>query len=377
MARWRGVCLVLVVLGFAGGAAGGTRLMTDDLPSTHPAKQYKFTKAEDGSEWAVTPWGRLGVAELKTAPFPDDSRTSGFVTKRGVIPYEGHYDDSRVAFAVPEPLARATQSSAGVAKLPLPEIDLIVHFHGHGNECLNAMEQFRLGEQLAASTKQAVLVIPQGPKYAADSGGGKLEKDGAFAAFVREVLEVLKRNNMGATQETELRFIIVSGHSGAYRVIAKILDHGGEWDRIREVWLFDAAYGFFDELALPATAPSRYPKRLRSIFTDHLAPENAEIMGRIFLAGRKPAIVSDDTLTTRGTWLTELQRRKGVDDWAQPETDALDAILEKEPVLFIYTHMGHNELIYERRYFERFARQSPNLSRMFLPAAPREKTPEQ
>lgn len=369
MRRWGGLCLAVGIMAFAGAAGGGTGLMTDDLPSTHPAKKYKFTKADDGSEWAVTTWGRLGVAQLKTAPFPDDSRTSGFLSKRGLIPYEGHYDDSRVAFAVPERLARATENPTAAVSPLLKQLDIIVHFHGHGNECLNAVEQFRLGEQLAASNKHAVLVIPQGPKYAADSGGGKLEKDGAFAAFVEEVLEVLKRNKMGATQETELRSIIVSGHSGAYRVIAKILDHGGEWDRIREVWLFDAAYAFFDELALPATAPSRNPKRLRSIFTDHLAPENAEIMGRIFLAGTKPAIVSDDTLTTRGTWLTELQRRKAVDEWAKPETDALDALLEKEPVLFIYTHMGHSELIYERRYFERFARSSPYLGTLLVPAA--------
>lgn len=356
--------------------------MTDELPTTHPAKKYDFIVAEDGSEWAETPWGRLGVVRLATAPFPDDSRTSGFVSKRGVFPYEGHYDDNRVAIAVPKQVLERVSSrkeivrSNGESGSSLSQIDLIVHFHGHLNECLRVVEEFHLGEQLANSGQLAILVVPQGPKYAPDSGGGKLEKEGAFAAFVSEVRDVIRRNKLCGSKNVDIRQIILSGHSGAYRVMAKILDHGGEWDRIAEVWLFDAAYGFFDELALPGTFPENTKKkRLRSIFTDHLATENVQIMSRLCLAGEKPMLVYDDDLTTAGTYLTELQRRQGSNRWAKQGTDGLDEILRSEPYLFIYTSLGHNELLYQRRYFERFARTSPTLGRDLVPAGAGELSP--
>ncbi|MGC8841939.1 MAG: hypothetical protein ACP5QZ_10890 [Candidatus Sumerlaeaceae bacterium] len=355
---WFAVGVVLV-------AQSTVARMTDELPTTHPAKKYHFVAADDGSEWAKTPWGRLGVAKLATAPFPDDSRTSGFVSKRGVFPYEGHYDDNRVAMAVPTQIleiASQTGARRGEAgREPLPQLDLIVHFHGHFNECLRAVEEFHLGEQLRDSDRLAILVVPQGPKYAPDNGGGKLEKEGAFAAFVAEVMDVIRRNEICGSKTTRLGRIILSGHSGAYRVMANILDHGGAWDQIAEVWLFDAAYGFFDELALPATFPEPPKKRLRSIFTDHLATENVQIMSRLCLAGEKLMVVHDEGLTTAGTYLTELQRRNASDRWASVGAEALDLILRQEPYVFIYTNLGHNELLFQRRYFERFARSTPNL----------------
>ncbi len=365
----RRLCLPWFWVLFAVGAALAVQpvgaKMTDELPTTHPAKKYHFVVADDSSEWAETPWGRLGVARLATAPFPDDSRTSGFVSKRGVFPYEGHYDDNRVAIAVPKQVLESASHAATrrgeASPEPLTQIDLIVHFHGHLNECLRVVEEFHLGEQLRNSERIAILVVPQGPKYAPDSGGGKLEKEWAFAAFVAEVMDVIRRNEICGSKTTRLGHIILSGHSGAYRVIAKILDHGGEWDRIAEVWLFDAAYGFFDELALPATFPEPPKKRLRSIFTDHLATENVQIMSRLCLAGEKPMLVHDEELTTAGTYLTELQRRKANDRWASVGVEALDLILRQEPYVFIYTGLGHNELLFERRYFERFARSTPNL----------------
>jgi hypothetical protein len=360
------------------GLVAGAELMTDELPTTHPVKKYSFVKAEDSSEWANTPYGKLGVARLQTAPFPDDSRTTGFQSKRGFFPYEGHYDDNRVAFVVPQEWRANGQkfSTATQSERDATDVDLIVHFHGHMNECLNVVETFHLGEQLAASGKRAVLIVPQGPKYAPDSGCGKLEKEGAFAAFVAEAMQVLKRNETGIGPNARLNHIIVSGHSGAYRVIAKILEHGGEWDRIREVWLFDAAYGFFDELALPATSPSKNPKLLRSIFTDHLAPENAEIMSRVFLAGHRPAVVTDDLLSTRSAWLTKLQERAGKRESLPTLGEALEELLHQEPYLFIYTHLGHNELLYERHYFEHFARSSPNLQAFSENQSGRERTPK-
>ncbi len=325
---------------------------TAETETTDPMKKYRFEKQADGTEWAQTPWGKLGAAHLATAPFPDESRTTGFVTRKGdVFPYEGHYDDDRVAIAVPKQMLGRRSGS----------IDLIVHYHGHLNECLHAVEQFRLGEQLAASGCRAVLVVPQGPKFATDSGGGKHERPQAFAAFISELEGVISRSGVLGTTQTKVRHIILSGHSGAYRVMGCILDHGGEWDRIREVWLFDAAYGKFDELALPGLLPDKaQPKYLRSIYTDHLAPENSQIMARLFLAGIRPAIVFDDLLTTE----PHLVLRTGGGREIRLPGKSLEDLLAKEPYLFIYTSLTHNGVSTARRYFERFARSSPFLAKV-------------
>ena len=334
--------------------SSGSVLAADtDQQTTDPAKKYHFQKRADGSEWAETPWGRLGVARLATAPFPDDTRTTGFVSKRGTFPFAGHYDDNRVAIAVPRQLVGR----------PVRRVDLIVHFHGHLNECLRAVEQFQLGDQLAASGCHAVLVVPQGPKDVPDSSGGKLEKPGAFAAFVDELQGVLEKSGALASPKVEIRNIVLSGHSGAYRVMARILDVGGKWDQIREVWLFDAAYGNLDELALPGTAPASERKHLRSIFTDHLATENSQIMSRLYLAGARPAIVYDDLLTTGGTTAREAPAAEGALRKVRTPHASLEEILKAEPWLFIYTSLAHNDVIAARRYFERFARSSPFLEK--------------
>lgn len=329
-----------------------TSSSSPEQETTEPTKKYRFEKQPDGTEWAQTPWGKLGAAHLTTAPFPDDSRTTGFVTRKGnVFPYEGHYDDDRVAIAVPKQMLGRRTSS----------FDLIIHYHGHLNECLHAVEQFRLGEQLAASGCRAVLVVPQGPKFATDSGGGKHEKPQAFAAFIRELEGVIGRSGVLGTTQTKVRNIILSGHSGAYRVMGCILDHGGEWDRIREVWLFDAAYGKFDELALPGLVRDKgRPKYLRSIYTDHLAPENSQIMARLYLAGIRPAIVFDDLLTTE----PQLVLRTAGGREIRLPAKSLEELLAKEPYLFIYTSLTHNGVSTARRYFERFARSSPYLAKV-------------
>lgn len=49
-------------------------------------------------------------------------------------------------------------------------VDLVVHFHGWNNDNLGVLEKYRLPQQLAASRRNAVLVLTQGPWHAQDSG---------------------------------------------------------------------------------------------------------------------------------------------------------------------------------------------------------------
>jgi hypothetical protein len=299
-------------------------------------------------KWETRPWGEIGTATLTNAPFPDDSRTTGFTNRRGQsFPREGHYDDPTVAFCIPKGFQ------------PAESPDLIVHFHGHNNTATSCIVQFRLGEQLEASGRNAVLIVPQGPRMAPDSGGGKLEKAGGFAAFVEEAIQCLVaagRLPAGARP----RHIVLSAHSGGYRVTGMIIDRGGLTDRIREVWLFDAAYAQWDELARPFALPDS-GRRLRSIFTDHLASANLQIMSRLTLRGAPVAVIRDDHLSTAGVSADAFASFAFHSEEARAGEEELPLLLRRHPNLFMYTTLSHNDLVMEARYFELFARESPFL----------------
>ena len=312
--------------------------------------QVPVTSAAAGAtsptEWTAQPWGEMGVACLATAPYPDDTRTTGYQSRAGVIPREGHYDDNSVAFVIP----RGFRASATP--------DLILHFHGHGNNCRKVVPQFRLGEMLEASGRNAILIAPQGPKDAPDSGCGKLEKPGGFAAFAAECMEVLAKEGRLPRGARPGR-IILGGHSGGYKVIGQILDHGGLADAVREVWLWDAAYGQLDEIAAAFVPPSK--RVLRSIFTDHLTTENIHIMSRLCLKGAMVGVFEDDLLSTAGMAAAQLAEGKFHSIHAKPGKDEIAGLLRDHPLLFLHTTLTHNGVIMDRRYFEIWARESANL----------------
>ena len=58
--------------------------------------------------------------------------------------------------------------------------------------------------------------------------------------------------------------IVLAGHSGAYRVMAFILNRGGLTANIREVYLFDALYGQTEKFAHWV---DRFPGKLVDIYT--------------------------------------------------------------------------------------------------------------
>ncbi|MBX7244304.1 MAG: hypothetical protein K1X53_02325 [Candidatus Sumerlaeaceae bacterium] len=297
--------------------------------------------------WETVEWGEVGTAHLANAPFPDDSRTTGFVSKRGEFPLKDHYDDNTVVFAIPK------------GYKPGARTDLIFHFHGHTNEARKALAQFKLGEQLEASGRNVILIIPQGPKNAPDSSGGKLEKPGVFKAFAAECLKTLQHNKK-IPDNSKLEHIILSGHSGGYRVLGMILEYGGVTPDVAELWLFDAAYGQWDELARPF-ASKNGTARLRSIFTDHLAKSNLEIMSRLTLGGAGFAVVRDDQVTSTGVPKETFDAIKFHSPGAALGKDELPYLLRNNRILFISTELSHSDVIMATRNFEVFAREAPAL----------------
>ncbi len=173
--------------------------------------------------------GDLILTQFISAPFPHAARAGGHNYKTNFFPAAKHYRDNTVSIFIPKNF-RAE-----------PKIDFVVHFHGWHNNVTNALRQYELPQQLMGSRKNAILIVPQGPRNAPDSFGGKLEDTDGFKRFMGEVMATLRKEKR--FKKTEIGNIILSGHSGGYQVISSILDKGGLTKNVQEVWLFDALYG--------------------------------------------------------------------------------------------------------------------------------------
>src|SRR4051794_5214455 len=215
-------------------------------PSTRPHGQ-----------WHSLDYGELMLRDFHNAPYPHPSRSSGFKTFG-----PEHYQDSTVGIVIPKSFK------------PTQRVDLIVHFHGHRNYVENVLDQYRLPDQVLGSGCNAILIVPQGPKDAADSGFGRMEDEGGFQALVREVLEFLHDEKKIST--TTIGRIALTAHSGGYKAVSAICSRGGLRDNITDVLLFDASYGDLDGFADWIKLGGE--RRLVSIFTAHLAPANFELL---------------------------------------------------------------------------------------------------
>jgi hypothetical protein len=124
------------------------------------------------------------------------------------------------------------------------KIDLIFWFHGWNNNIDTAMRFYEIEKQFIESKRNAVLVMAETAKNAPDSYGGKLENPGVFKALVADIMAELKGHGI-VNQKSEPGNIVLAGHSGAYRIIAFILEKGRV--PVQEVYLFDALYSQTDK----------------------------------------------------------------------------------------------------------------------------------
>ena len=257
--------------------------------------------------------GTLRVTNLASAPFPHPQRAEGHRYKDKVYPAEPHYRDSTVAIFIPKGL-RVGRT-----------VDFVVHFHGWNNHVESVLGQFKLIEQLAESRRNAVLVVPQGPRDAPDSFGGKLEDRDGFQRFMTDVLAALKADPRFA--EAKLGRIILSGHSGGYHGIAFILARGGLAEHVKEVWLFDALYGQTEKFAAWL---GNSQGRLAAIYTD-----------------------GGGTKAETEKWMTDL-RVKGTALLAGNDREAKAAELRRNRLVFLHTDLGHDDVLAQRRTFRTF-----------------------
>ncbi|MCF7832273.1 MAG: hypothetical protein K9N05_01695 [Candidatus Marinimicrobia bacterium] len=249
--------------------------------------------------------GRI-TYKLNTAPFPHPDRADGYMRKDIHYSFDEHYSDSSVGVVIPLNYKKKNK------------VDLLVHFHGWGNSVDKTIEKFVLNEQLEASGKNILLVVPQGPKLAPDSFNGKLCDKGGFERFIDELLDSLKADKIIRTKK--IGRIIISGHSGGYYVMAHILRWGGYTDKISDVLIFDGLYGnendYFSWLL-------NYNGRLVNIYTENGGTKDNSEM---FMAKCDSASIDYFSGVTK-----DLEEMPG------------------DRVLMLYSDLGHSDVMYKRQ----------------------------
>jgi hypothetical protein len=238
---------------------------------------------------AVLPPGKMILHPFASAPFPHASRANGHDYQGKHYSAETTYSDSTVGIYVP------------TGYRPGAHVDLIVHFHGWNNSVANVMSYYNLPWQVENSGRNAILVVPQGPVNAPDSGDGKIELDDhGFARFVGDVAAYLQ--TVGITSSASIGKIVVTAHSGGYGAVGGLLTRGGMNDSITDVLLFDALYGYFDAFTNWTIAkPGRH---FLSLYTAYTAVDNATVMAMMQAPQPNIVMLNGATMT-----LAQLQTR--------------------------------------------------------------------
>ncbi|MBN1945142.1 MAG: hypothetical protein JW797_05665 [Bradymonadales bacterium] len=165
--------------------------------------------------WTADRYGHWTLIDLPSAPFPHPSAS---------------WTDSTVLILVP----------AGL--YDWPDVNLVLHLHGHNAIVEEKVAAQWLGEQQALSGRNAVLVAPQGPVSYPSGNFGKLHDPGGAANLARDVFSVLYRD--GFVERPLLGDTVLTSHSGGYLATADILDLGGL--AVLGVQLYDSLYGMLD-----------------------------------------------------------------------------------------------------------------------------------
>ncbi len=267
-------------------------------------------------------YGELIVTQLPSAPFPHPQRFAGHTYGGRTYPAEIHYNDSSVAIFIPKGFQQTGST------------DFIVHFHGWWNNIETTLSRYRLPQQLVESGKNAILVVPEGPRNAPDSFGGKLEDAGGFKKFIDDVVDILVRQLKIKTRKVGT--IILSGHSGAYRVISFILMRGGMPEKIKEVYLFDALYGQTEKYVYWL---DHYQGKMITVYAD-----------------------SDGTKEETEGLMADL------DGWQIPyllkdEVNISLDDLRRHRLVFIHTDLDHDTVMHGRSQFGQYLRASSLMDR--------------
>ncbi|HVV55311.1 MAG TPA: hypothetical protein VHC47_08305 [Mucilaginibacter sp.] len=184
--------------------------------------------------------------------FPDTGRAKGHVYDKVLYNFADHYNDSTVLIIAPKDLDAKRK------------VDLVFWFHGWRNNVDTAAIKYQLTRQFLASGLNAVLVLAETAKDSPDSYGGKLENPGVFKQLVADVMNGLKAKSL-VPERCKPGHILLAGHSGAYRVMARMIQNGQM--KVDETILFDALYAETEKFMAWIKADRAH--RFIDLYTDH------------------------------------------------------------------------------------------------------------
>ncbi|MFO0744744.1 MAG: hypothetical protein U1F43_03585 [Myxococcota bacterium] len=232
---------------------------------------------------------------------------------------------------------------------PTAPVGLVVYLHGFWNCAENVLRPkngacvagraahnaYNLANQLEASGRNALLLVPELAFEQASSDPGRLAEQDAFYDLVDEALTQLAAadDQVGSLALWDLTTIVVASHSGGYKAAAGIASVGGLW--VDELYLLDSLYGMDDAFdaylqddldALQAAPPTRRFADVYSKDAGTLAASQA--MAKRAAAALPAAALLDDRTTAT---LTTAQYAHGA--------------------LFKRTGLGHDDI--PRYYFGR------------------------
>jgi hypothetical protein len=298
------VQLAISALGLAFFIAGCETASQTKLPAPHAVPSTNNS-------------GELILAQFVSAPFPHPARVEGHTYKTNFFPAEKHYRDNTVAIFIPKDFK------------PSAKVDFVVHFHGWGSTVTNVLRKYELLEQFSGSKKNAILVVPQGPRNASDSFGGKLEDADGFRRFMDEVMATLRQKR--AFKKSAVGKLILSGHSGGYQVISSILEKGGLKENVKEVWVFDGLYAQTDKF-------QHWFQKSDGRFID------------IYTAGGG---TKNETEKLIGNL-----KQKGVSYFSAEERNITNGQIRKNRLIFIFTELPHNDVLHKHKTFLQFLQTS-------------------
>lgn len=264
----------------------------------------------------------LRITSAYTA-FPDTGRVNGHSYDNVLYTAADHYRDSSVLIIVPPQLKVKRQ------------VDVICWFHGWGNNIDSAAVRYELVKQFLASYCNAILILPETTKDAPDSYGGKLEQKDVFKHLLKDVLDKLKKEKI-IGKKTEAGNIVLAGHSGAFRVMAHILQQGGL--DVKQAILFDGLYSQVDKFSNWIQADSSH--RFINLYTNKGG--------------------GTDEVSIK---MMQLLREKNILFINPEESEVNASLLKNNPVIFIHSLKAHNDVINRPDHnFRLFIENSPVLS---------------
>lgn len=249
--------------------------------------------------------------------FPDTGRANGHLYNKILYDAANHYGDSSVLIVIPPNFNGDKKTN------------LVFWFHGWGNNIDSAAIRYDLIDQFVKSNVNAVLVLPETAKNAPDSYGGKLEKLNEFKGLVNDVVRKLAQEEV-LKGKHGLGDIVLAGHSGAYRVMAYILQNGNV--AVQEVILFDALYAETDK------------------FIDWIKKDNAHRFINVYTNGGGTDAESKEMINKL--------RDENINTYSLEEHDLTPEILRLHPIVIIHSLHEHNDIIQQPDNFKLFLENS-------------------